>query len=472
MKSPTWKELLQKLRVFETVRDDKKFDRLLEEGASTERVFAKGDVIIRRGWIGDSIFLIGSGAVELLLEPAEGDLVVLGVIGRGEMFGEMAFFDRDKRTERSATARAKEASTLLEIHASGLQEILDEHPDVEFKLLLMLSDRLRHANAQILGLQLSNVDEKLKFMTARLDAEHMVFDAQLTAAGKVFDQTKLRADEVITSAERSRDRLNKSALLMGTFVTIAVGLLGLFGLSKVSDIDRARVEVVDHAKQAGVAKKLTEDYRDEAQKSTNDMKKIKAEAEASNREAKNLLAVIEEVREGVTDIYRARFIAALEKGSAADANQAYLQIKKARALPQELQTLLSEIERQVVARAQPPRSPQELSEIKTFGALLQQAVVDADAGRLRDKLDAYYLLLVYASLTEQTDFEHKDNDFREIATRQDARAALQKYVDGNSGARPRTASAELTQRLSREAGKRGDDLQDFARLAKVSRGRF
>lgn len=465
MASATWKELLQQLPVFETVRDDKKFDRLLDKGASTERVFATGDMIIRRGLIGDSIFLIGSGAVELLLEPSEGDPVVLAVIRRGEMFGEMAFFDRHKRTERSATARAKEPSTLLEIHASGLQEILDEHPDVEFKLLLLLSERLRHANAQILGLRLSNVDEKLKFMTARLDADHLVFDAQLTAAGKVFDQTKLRADEVIASAERSRDRLHKSALLMSTFVTIAVGLLGLFGWNKVSDIDRTRAVVAEHAKNAETLEKRARTSADE----TEEMKK---QAAQSNLEAKNLLAVIDEVREGVTEIYRARFIAALEKGSASDANQPYLLIKKTRALPQELQTLLVEIERQVVARARRPQSPQELSEVKTFSMLLQQAVVDADAARSRDKLDAYYLLLVYASLTEQTDFEHKDSEFKEIATPQDARAALQKYVDSNTGTRPRTISAELAQRLSRESGKRAEDLQDFSRLAKVSRGRF
>ena len=465
MKSSAWKELLQKLRVFETVRDDKKFDKLLDEGASTERVFAKDDMIVRKGWIGDSIFLIGSGAVEVLLELSDGDPILLAVLGRGEIFGEMSFFDRGKGVERSATARAKEPSTLLEIHASGLQEVLDEHPDVEFKLLLMLTDRLRHANNQILGIQRSTIDDKLKLMNARLDTEHMVFDAQLTAAGKVFDQTKLRADEIITSAERSRDRLNKSALLMGTFVTIAVGLFGLFGWSKVSDIDRARVEVTDSAKKADDLKKETESFRDKAAKSAN-------EAADSTGKAQRLLGVVGELRGGLIDIYRARFFEALEKGSAADANQAYRQIKAAGAVAEELQTLLSEMERQVVARAQAPRSPLELSGIRTFGALLQQAVIDADAGRPREKLDSYYLLLVYASLTDQLDFEQKDSEFKDLATRQDAFAALQKYVDSHTGAPARAASEELAKRLSRESGKRADDLQDLSRLAKVSRSRL
>ena len=464
MKNPAWKELLRQLRVFETVRDDKKFDKLLDEGASTERVVAQDEMIVRKGWIGDSLFLIGSGAVEVLLESADGDPILLAVLGRGEIFGEMSFFERGKRVERSATARAKEPSTILEIHASGLQEVLDEHPDIEFKLLLMLTDRLRHANSQILGLQRSTVDDKLKLMNARLDAEHMVYDAQLTAAGKVFDQTKLRVDEIINSAERSRDRLNKSALLMGTFVTIVTGLLGLFGWSKVADIDRARVAIESSAKKADGLKIETEGFRNAAAT-------LAEKAADSHKKAEELLGMVRDLRGGLVEIYRARFFEALEKGSAMDANQAYGQIKAAGAVAEELPTLLSEMESKVVARARPPApgNAQELSGIRTFGALLQRAVVDADAGRPREKLDSYYLLLAYALLTDQRDFEQMDGEFKDLATRQGADAALQKYVSSRTGAPPRAASEELVNRLSRESGKRADDLQDLARLAKVSR---
>ena len=196
----------------------------------------------------------------------------------------------------------------------GLRELLDEHPDIEFKLLLLVSDRLRHANAQILKVQRSNVDEKLKLMGARLDAEHMVFDAQLAAAGKVFDQTKTRVDDVITGAERSRDRLTKSAMLMGTFVTFAVGLPGLFGWSKVSDVDRARVEVAESAKKADDLKKEIERYRDEARKSTDEMKLLNAQAAEATEQAKRLLGgPMEELRGSMIEIYRARFFEALEK---------------------------------------------------------------------------------------------------------------------------------------------------------------
>jgi CRP-like cAMP-binding protein len=466
-----WKDLLQKLRVFETVRDEKAFDKLLDEGASTERVFAKDEVITRKGWIGDSIFLVGTGAVEILLEPSDGNPIVLAALGRGEIFGEMAFFDRAKRIERSATVRAAEPSTVLEIHAPALQALLDEHPDVEFKLLLTVTDRLRHANAQILGLQRSNIDEKLKLMNARLDAEHRVFDAQLTAASKVFDQTKLRADEVITSAERSRDRLNKTALLVGTFVTVATGLFGLFGWNKVSDIERARVEVAASATKASEFKDKIEKSARDAEASATEMKNLKEQAVQSNNEAKQQLGAVQELRESLIDIYRAKFSDALDKGSADVANQAYRQMGVIGAIAEELPTLLSDMERQVVARAQAPRSPQELSQTRTFAALIQQMVVDADPQKAREKLDAYYLLLVYASLTDQADFDQKNDKFKDLGTRKDALAAFQKYAESKAGARARPYSEELDKRLARESGTRAEELLGLSQLAKVSRRR-
>ena len=128
------------------------------------------------------------------------------------------------------------------------------------------------------------------------------------------------------------------------------------------------------------------------------------------------------------------------------------------------------MERQVVAKARRPRTEQEQSVARIFGELLQQAVIDARSRRPRDQLDAYYLLLVYASLTGQMEFERKDGEFKELSTGQEARAALEKYVQSNT-VRTRPASAELVSRLSEEPNETAEDLNNLSRLAKVSLGR-
>ncbi len=125
---------------------------------------------------------------------------------KGDLFGEMALLDHEKR---SATVVAKEPCTILEIRGREFAQLMIEYPEIESRLLVTISRRLRNTGEQILGLHLTNVDEKLRLFNLKLDTEQRLVETSLRAAQAMFDQTKLRADEVISSAERSRDRLNK-----------------------------------------------------------------------------------------------------------------------------------------------------------------------------------------------------------------------------------------------------------------------
>ena len=75
---------------------------LLADEASTEQTYGAGDVIIRQGDIGDSLFLIGSGSVEALLSNSRGQTIGLSTMLSGEMFGEMGLFARRPRSSHSA----------------------------------------------------------------------------------------------------------------------------------------------------------------------------------------------------------------------------------------------------------------------------------------------------------------------------------------------------------------------------------
>lgn len=206
-------------------------------------------------------------------------------------------------------------------------------------------------------------------------------------------------------------------------------------------------------------------------------KQKSGEVENLRNEAKGLLDSVAPLRDGLIALYRPRFFDALGRGSALDAIAAYRQIREAGGLNKELSLFLGEMERQVVAKAQRPRSDPERSSVSDFVNLFQQAVVDAQKVKVvdaqkkrRDTLDAYYLLLVYAYLTYQFDFEQQHEEpYRGFAKRQDALAALEQYSKSTAKETPpRAASAELAKRLSREADK--DVLLNLSRLAFVKVG--
>jgi len=134
--------------------EDRHVQWLLSDEASTERHYDAGDVIVREGDLGDSIFLIGSGAAEAVLSTA-GESIVLSIMPAGETFGEMGLFER---RPRSATVRALDACVLLEIRSAGLQRLAEAQPNLVFKVLLKVSERLRNKNEHILALHVKGAE--------------------------------------------------------------------------------------------------------------------------------------------------------------------------------------------------------------------------------------------------------------------------------------------------------------------------
>jgi two-component system, sensor histidine kinase len=149
-----WGELLRHNSFLSTL-GEKTLQWLLSEEVSTEYSYEPGAVIVREGEIGDSIFVIGLGAAEAVLSAGGDQEILLSLMRGGETFGEMGFFEQ---RPRSATVRARERCVVLEIKGQGLRSLADAHPEVGFKVLLQVSERLRSKNEQILTLHLNSVE--------------------------------------------------------------------------------------------------------------------------------------------------------------------------------------------------------------------------------------------------------------------------------------------------------------------------
>lgn len=129
------------------------------------REYAKGSVILFEDDPGDAFFLVRSGRVKVVLMASDGREVILGILGVGEHFGELALIDGQPR---SAHVIAMENASLFVLRREDFRQRVEQNPAVAWALLLELSRRLRRADEKIGALVLLDVPGRI----ARLLLEH------------------------------------------------------------------------------------------------------------------------------------------------------------------------------------------------------------------------------------------------------------------------------------------------------------
>ena len=118
--------------------DDAALRRLSE--VLTERNFAAGEIICRRGDQGDRMWLLTKGSVSVRLPTADGrGEKRIASLARGTIIGEMALVETARR---SATIVADEPVVCYELPRSGFECLLTEQPLIATKLLANLSREL------------------------------------------------------------------------------------------------------------------------------------------------------------------------------------------------------------------------------------------------------------------------------------------------------------------------------------------
>ncbi len=113
------------------------------------KVYGDGEVIIRQGESGDSMYEIQEGQVEVIQEK-DGQEVQLAVLGKGDFFGEMAIFEREVR---SATIRARGEVRALTVDKRTFLRRITEDPSIAFRIVERMSRRIRELDAEIVRLK-------------------------------------------------------------------------------------------------------------------------------------------------------------------------------------------------------------------------------------------------------------------------------------------------------------------------------
>jgi len=109
------------------------------------KVYADGEVIMRQGDTGDTMFVIQDGQAEIVQEK-DGKEVRLRTAGSGEILGEMAIIDRETR---SATVRALGEVRVLTVDKRTFLQRISEDPSMAFRMLQDLSNRIRELSAEL-----------------------------------------------------------------------------------------------------------------------------------------------------------------------------------------------------------------------------------------------------------------------------------------------------------------------------------
>jgi CRP-like cAMP-binding protein len=110
----------------------------------TPRSVAEGATIFAEGALGDGLYVIEAGEVEVFHSSSAGPIATLTT---GECFGEMALVDKEYR---SATVKARTDVQLLHLSPEGLAQFRKVQKDgfgfLVMNIARMLSVRLREAN--------------------------------------------------------------------------------------------------------------------------------------------------------------------------------------------------------------------------------------------------------------------------------------------------------------------------------------
>ena len=103
-----------------------------------------GDAIVREGELGDCMYVIQSGCAEVT-QSSNGQEVRLAVLEAGDIFGEMAIFQKEKR---SATVRALTDVRVITVDKRIFLRRVHEDPSFVFPILRKMSQRIRDLNEQ------------------------------------------------------------------------------------------------------------------------------------------------------------------------------------------------------------------------------------------------------------------------------------------------------------------------------------
>ena len=160
-----------------------------------------GVVIVRQGEAVTCLFLVTAGAVRLSSVTASGREVVVGLLCRGDLFGEAALIGHPSQVH----AQAVGPTTVLALPISSLRAILERNPETAEQLLRLIAARLHRTSAALEDALVADVPARVAGRLRELATHHGA-----PGPAGVRLRVPLTQDELARMVGASREAVNRS----------------------------------------------------------------------------------------------------------------------------------------------------------------------------------------------------------------------------------------------------------------------
>ena len=176
----------------------------------TRKSATRSTTVMAGGDATDSLYIILSGRLKVMMSDADGKEVILSILGPGEFFGEMGLIDD---APRSASVVAIEACELLSIAKRDFKKCLAENFEMAMAVMRGLVRRLREADRKIGSLALLDVYGRV----ARL-----LLDMSETVEGEKIVTKRLPKQDIAKMIGASREMVSRvmKDLQMGGYIEV------------------------------------------------------------------------------------------------------------------------------------------------------------------------------------------------------------------------------------------------------------
>jgi CRP-like cAMP-binding protein len=162
MRSEEVVELLGRVPVFSTL-EQRDLERIAN--LAVPRSFGAGEVVFREGDASDTCYIVRDGRARAIRSHRDGRAITLARFGPGDIFGELALFEDERR---SATVEAIEATTVVAVLGPDMRRLLGEHAEISARLVIALGRRLRETNERLSRQSFQTVQSRVAVVLSQL----------------------------------------------------------------------------------------------------------------------------------------------------------------------------------------------------------------------------------------------------------------------------------------------------------------
>ncbi len=183
----------------------------------SRKSFPRGATIIAKDDITESLYVVISGRLKVMMSDEEGREVILAILGPNEFFGEMGLLDD---SPRSASVVALEACEMLSLSKRDFKKCLAENFEMAMTVMRGLVKRLREADQKIGSLALMDVYGRVA---------HLLLEMAETVNGQKVVTRKLAKQDIAKMIGASREMVSRvmKDLQAGGYIEVRPGSIFL-----------------------------------------------------------------------------------------------------------------------------------------------------------------------------------------------------------------------------------------------------